>query len=300
MMGGPQAIIDLANALPSQLAAVASAGGATSTANFFNDLGAAVAATLTGSGNFTTITHDRMYVPPTAKYLTFQLVEPFVLQSGNSITVTFYRDVGGSLGTAEPETVQVPFAIFTTSTFSVPVPEDVIGQMATFSITDNGFQGDDVLQYKSGAFTVVASVAQAISEVFFLENVQFAQNPMGIVPTVGVVSAASSLGITTGDLTLDQVNQVATEARQYWIDSGLFPDAAAALAPVQVVVGQLSDGDIGGYANGTITIDQSALGVGWYTGLDNSEFTTCTGASAAAASGKSPLSIQYCRASVAT
>ncbi len=224
-----------------------------------------------------TLTHDRLLLPPKgADYLKLSIAAPFVYSNASTITVTFTPDDNGVLDVADatPETVTLKQGIFQKNSYFVAVPAGLAGRMIEFSISEANSDVDSVLSFVPGAAPViaVANAVQALSQVYLLDDVKFTDTNNAGPPQVGVVSAASSLGITNPDLTLDEVNQAATQARQYWIDSGLVPDAATVLPTVSIVVGQLSDEAIGDYADDTITIDQNALGAGWYTGLDNSEF----------------------------
>ena len=241
--------------------------------------------------DFSTLTHDRLYVPDADNYVNFNLFVPLALTPSTTVEVTVAVDDNGALdtsktpldqlpegATAHHEIIKIDGAFFQDMAESVHIPAAMQGHMVLISFKeinrDSNFVGPD-----SGniPFTGSNNPLDAFSSLFILENVSlgktstdndFVAPPQ---PQVGDVGAVAT-GTPVGTLTLDEVTQAAAEARADWIASGLVPNAAALMDGVSLHVGLLSSGDIGAYANGSITIDASGDGVGWFTGLDNGEF----------------------------
>ena len=280
LLGGENGLLTLINNVQDALDSVP---GGSILAPFIDLVSKSLQYAITHSINFNSITHDRLLVPTTgAAFLDFDLFLPVISEASSSITVTITPDDNGVVGRLDGYQVATTFsktftvnpAFFVTKTYAMAVDPSLVGHMVTITFTQNGFDDDQILGANAGGkIGLVPAGQQALSQIYFLDNVTFSAKDNSSPQQVGVVSAASTLGTTNPDLTLTEVAQTAAEAEQYWIDSGLFPNAKGALDPIQIVVGQLSDNTIGDYANNIITIDANAAGVGWYTGLDNSEFT---------------------------
>ena len=236
----------------------------------------------------TSVTHDRVYVPVGNENLTFHVYVPLGLTPNLNIVVTAAIDDDGSVtskmltdaakdpsiadntGPILKYTKNIPGAFFQDFLVSVPVA-GYGGHQVLFSITELNADGAfaDPTAVPNVANPAV-TLADGFSSLFLLEDVGFSAQPDGneyaVAKTkqVGIVSASGNL--PAGGLTLDQVAAAAAEARADWIASGVVPDAAARLDAVGVTVGLLTDHAIGGFSDGTITLDATAGGVGWYTG----------------------------------
>ena len=285
LMGAPLAVGDVFSAFTKSLGTLLNAatlGGAQSqvdaltqaTSGIFKDI-------VNGTLDFSTVTHNRLLIPPTnANYLSFDLFLPLITNAATQMTVTITLDDNGTPSTNPSNIITATFPVdpgfMEKRTYSVPIanPSAFAGHMAIISFTQSGVADNKLINFAPDftPISVTNDLASSISSLYFLDNIRFSQNQDGRVPQVGVVTADSTLGITATGITLDDVSRLAEEAKANWIASGLVANAADLLAKVQVHVGLLSDGDIGDYSDGVISIDQTAAGAGWYLGGDNSEY----------------------------
>ena len=278
------------------------------TAAAFQAFSAAIVNSALNLPNTSTLTHDRLYVPTADSTLNFHVYAPVAVTPGTSITVTIALDDNGQITPGVDPTTFVPNGAtqFTQQTFqiyggffkdfafSMPITA-YQGHQVVISFHENNGDSFLITPGDSGAtFTGTPSTTDILSSLFILEDVSLStdttandyitaagatdSDPDGSTDTadggnqqVGVPGPAIS-GSPVGNLTIAEVSQVARQAEANWVNSGLVPNAAAAMANVGINLGVLTSGDIGTYSGGTITIDPSADGVGWYTGLDNSEF----------------------------
>jgi YD repeat-containing protein len=238
--------------------------------------------------DFSTLTHNRLYVPMDDSYLNFNMYVPIALTAGTKVEVTIAPDDNGTLDTSTTPLDQAPGAISKTFDIDGAFFHDFAesmsigglqGRMALISFkeinSDSSFVG---AENSTGTFAGSSNLADAFSSLFILEDVRLGAAPdaneyaEAQQPQIGA-SGPVAQGTPAGTLTLDDVTRVAAEARANWIASGLMPDAATRFNNVDLFVGLLSNNAIGAYADNRITIDASAEGVGWYTGGDDSEFT---------------------------
>ena len=254
----------------------------------------AVFASVTNLSDFSTLTHDRLYLPDSANWLNFDLYVPLALTPSTKVEVTIALDDNGALDAsrtpidqiADPAVavhyrIDIDGAFFQNIGGHVPIPQDWKGHMVLISFkeinTDSNLSADGSFVGADSPVLAAAgssNLLDAFSALFILQNVSLGATPddnqyvkATPAPEIGDAGAVAT-GLETAALSLDAVTAAAAEARQYWIDSGLVPGASSRLATVRLNVGLLSGGAVGTYANDTITIDATGNGVGWYTGLE--------------------------------
>ena len=115
------------------------------------------------SSSLDTVQHNRLYVPEEAHHLQFDLFAPALWVPTSMVQVTFTTADG--VFVAEPVKLQPQF--FESRTYSVCIPPEVQGQIATFEIQVKDIEAE---------FNFVDEVASFLQfQLIFLDNVRFGE-----------------------------------------------------------------------------------------------------------------------------
>jgi hypothetical protein len=223
--------------------------------------------------NFNQITHNRFYVPETGStYLNFEAFTPFVASEAAKLSVIFESDDAGSFAPIE---VPLEYSFFGKKTYSVEVPADLKGKIATVSFKHEGvdIQSDLFLYPEDFVDSELPQLGLAISQMYFLDAIRLSDVNAGGTPLY-----ANAEGAGAPVLTLDQAKALAEVAIGSWADSTLLPNLdniEGRLSLIDIEVADLNGRVLAVYDNGVLKLDADAAGHGWYVDpapLDNGEF----------------------------
>ncbi len=260
----------------------------------------AVFASVTNLSDFSTLTHDRLFVPQDASWVNFNLYVPLALTPSTKVRVTIAladaNEVANRTGpldaitntaVAVHEDIRIDGAFFQNIAGHVAIPAAFKGRSVLISFkainTDSNRSLDGAIVGPGDsaiAFDGSSNPLDAFSALFILQNVSLGTTPddndyVAVPPSPQLAERSIIVtGTPTTTLSLEAVTAAAELAKEYWIDSGLVSGAAARLDTIRINIGLLSGGAIGAYSNGTVTLDASGAGLGWYAGLGAEDYGT--------------------------
>ena len=226
-------------------------------------IGEAIAATIANAGEFDSITHNRMYIPPGMKFLKLDYLLPINISAGLDMSVTFNAvssNPGGPRTVTETQTI--PASFFAKNTLEFPIPDHMVGQIVTITISHDGLKQrlEDPPAYL-GIFEDLVDIYQAVegvSNLMIIDDVRLeATSSNQNAKTIGAG--------TTEVLSVIEAQALGEVAKGIWIDSGLLNGADGSLFDgVTIVTGALDGAAVAQVADGVITLDLDAAGHGWF------------------------------------
>ncbi|WP_353955672.1 putative Ig domain-containing protein [uncultured Sphingobium sp.] len=242
------------------------------------------------------ITHNFVYVPKDEPYLTFKIYKPYMLQPGAKIRVRFE---GAGLPTidalvanqeAGARQVDLGTGMFTSSEFSVIVPDEYKGRSATITITHENMAPteEDKQDLEDAAFIdaitdAAKDLGTAVSQIYLLDDLRFTTVAAinGVMPGSPQV-AAEGVAITPAApaVTLEQLASLVDDARLAWIAAGISDSDAQKLADLEFAVTDHQGAALAVHSGHVITIDADGAGHGWFIDITpdgSSEFLTSGG-----------------------
>jgi YD repeat-containing protein len=213
--------------------------------------------------NLNRVTHNRLYIPPDAQYVQFDIAAPLLIYPDARIRVSM-NVPGQTNGDQVIGEVELQPSFFDKFTYSVPIPDEFRGKVGTVTFETVNEEAD----------AAGSDLTDVVSQFFFLDNVTLADSPS---PQVAAAPAGPGAPAPSGAaLTDDALRPIVEEAIARWGAAGATAGQLTALRQATVQVGAVPSGDLGIAVGHVVTISRDAAGTGWFvdpTPSDDLEFS---------------------------